>query len=164
MDLIPLINLMSLNTKSNNACYTDREMHGRHHKTTSGLKQLECSMCKKQYTSQTNFERHIHVIHRVERQYTCSTCQKKFAQLSALRLHQSNHKVERKFGCDICKHRFKSEVHLKLHKKRHLPTEYRLKQTYTPPKKTHKSLPKLCICNECGKQFTSVTLLRSHIQ
>lgn len=136
-----------------------------HHKTHNGVKSVKCSLCEKQYTSQTNLDRHIRIMHKQERQHTCSTCQKTFAQLASLRIHQSVHEAERKFGCDICNHKFKSEIHLKLHKKRHLPTEYRLKRRSSLPKKpTYKSPPKLCVCNECGKRFTSIAMLRSHMQ
>lgn len=135
-----------------------------HHKAHGGAKSLKCGLCERQYTTQTNLDRHIRVIHKRDRQHTCSTCQKTFAQLASLRLHQSVHAAERQFGCDICNRKFKSEIHLKLHKKRHLPTEYRLKRKYTPPKKTYKSPPKLCVCNECGKRFTSIAMLRSHMQ
>lgn len=135
-----------------------------HHKTHNGVKSFKCSFCERCYISQTNLDRHVRVIHKKERQHTCSTCQKTFAQLASLHLHQSVHEAEREFGCDICKSKFKSEIHLKLHKRRHLVTEYRLKRKYSPPKKIYKSPPKLCICNECGKRFTSIALLRSHMQ
>lgn len=135
-----------------------------HHKAHTGGKSLTCTLCERRYTNQTNLDRHIRVIHRRERQHTCSTCQRTFAQLASLRIHQSVHQAERQFSCDICNFKFKSEILLKLHKKRHLPTEYRLKRKNTPPKKTYKSPPKLCVCNECGKRFTSIAMLRSHIQ
>lgn len=135
-----------------------------HHKTHNGGKLFTCSLCARRYTTQINLDRHIRVIHKRERQHTCSTCLQTFTQLASLRLHQSVHEAERQFGCDICNQKFKSEIALKLHKKRHLPTEYRLKRKYTPPKKTYKFPPKLCVCTECGKRFTSIALLRSHMQ
>lgn len=135
-----------------------------HHKTHSGAKSFKCALCERRYTTQINLDRHIRVIHKRERQHTCSTCRQTFAQLESLRLHQSVHAAERQFGCDICNQKFKSEVHLKLHKKRHLPIEYRLRRKYTPPKKMYKFPPKLCVCTECGKRFTSIAVLRSHMQ
>lgn len=135
-----------------------------HQKTHSGTKSFTCSLCEKRFTSQTNLGRHIRVIHKPQNHHTCSTCQKTFDQLASLRLHQSVHEAERKFGCDICNQKFKSEINLKLHKKRHLPTEIRLKRKYSPPKKTYKSPLKLCVCTECGKRFTSIAMLRSHMQ
>ena len=134
-----------------------------HHKIHSSRKSFKCSFCEKCYTTQANLDRHIRIIHKQKRQHTCSTCRKTFAQLASLRIHQSIHEAERKFGCDLCTLKFKSEVHLKLHKKRHLPTEYRSKQKYSPPKKAFKPPPKLCVCNECGKRFASVAMLRSHM-
>lgn len=135
-----------------------------HHKTHSGVKSFKCTVCDRRYTTQANLDRHIRIIHKRDRQHTCSTCQRTFAQLASLRIHQSVHAADRQFGCDICNQKFKSEILLKLHKKRHLPTEYRLKRKYSPPKKSYKSSPKLCHCNECGKRFTSIAMLRSHMQ
>lgn len=135
-----------------------------HHRSHSAVKSFKCTLCERRYTNQTNLDRHIRVIHKRERQHTCSTCQRTFTQLESLRIHQSVHEAERQFGCDICHQKFKSEIDLKLHRKRHLPTEYRLKRKYTPPKKTYKSSLKLCVCSECGKRFTSIAMLRSHMQ
>lgn len=134
-----------------------------HHKIHSGVKSFKC-WCGRCYTSQTNLDQHIRIIHKQERKHTCSTCQKTFAQLASLRLHQSVHEAQRNFGCDICDQKFRSEIHLRLHKKRHLLTDYRLKRKRSLPKKTYKSPPKLCVCNECGDRFTSLAILRGHMQ
>lgn len=109
---------------------------------------------------------HIRVFHRQERLHKCTTCQKTFSQLSSLRLHQSVHIASREFVCDICQNKFKTEVHLKLHKKRHLPKKFgQSPRKYSPPKRTtYKPPVKMCVCNECGKRFASVALLRSHMQ
>lgn len=147
-----------------NRWFAKKYLLNAHHKTHSGIKAHECSMCQKRYTNQGNLDRHIRVFHRKERQHTCTTCQKTFSQLSILRLHQSVHMAERQFCCDMCDSKFKTEVHLKLHKKRHMPIEYRQKRKYVPPKKAYKPPQKMCVCNECGKRFTSVALLRSHLQ
>ncbi|XP_055298490.1 zinc finger protein ZFP2-like [Sitodiplosis mosellana] len=148
-----------------NKWFAKRYLLNAHQKTHTGAKNYECLQCQKRYTSQSNLDRHIRVFHHQERLYKCSTCLKTFSQLSILKLHQSVHMAERKFSCDICDNKFKTEVHLKLHKKRHMPTDYRRpRRKYTPPKKIYKPTPKLCVCNECGKRFTSLALLRSHMQ
>ncbi|XP_031627727.1 zinc finger protein 569-like, partial [Contarinia nasturtii] len=149
-----------------NKWFAKRYLLNAHHKTHSGTKNYECSMCQKRYTSQSNLDRHIRVFHRQERQHTCTTCQKTFSQLSILRQHQSVHIASREFACDVCHNKFKTEVHLKLHKKRHLPNRFgQSRRKYTPPKKTTRKPPqKMCVCSECGKRFTSVALLRSHMQ
>lgn len=148
-----------------NKWFGKRYLLNAHQKTHSGVKNYECSQCQKRYTSQSNLDRHIRVFHHQERQYKCSTCHKSFSQLSILKLHQSVHMAERNFSCDICDSKFKSEVHLKLHKNRHMPTDYRRpRRKYIPSKKTYKPTPKLCACNECDKRFTSLALLRSHMQ
>lgn len=131
-----------------------------HHKS-----HITCSLCERKFTNQIHLNRHIRIDHKqVGNRHTCSTCERTFDQLASLRLHQSVHQAERRFGCDICKQTFKSEVDLKLHKNRHLPTEYRLKRKHSSPKKTYRSPPKLCVCNECGKRFLTIAMLRIHKQ
>lgn len=147
-----------------NRWFAKKYLLNAHQKTHSGIKSHECNLCQKRYTNQGNLDRHIRVFHRKERQHTCTTCQKTFSQLSILRSHQAVHVAERQFCCDVCQNKFKTEVHLKLHKKRHMPTEYRPKRKYVAPKKAYKPPKKLCVCNECGNRFTSVALLRSHMQ
>lgn len=147
-----------------NRWFAKRYLLNAHQKTHAGNKSFECSLCQKRYTNQSNLDRHIRIFHKKERLHTCTTCHKTFAQLSSLRLHQSVHVAEREFSCDMCNSKFKSEIHLKLHQKRHMPTEYRPKRKYSPPKKAYKPPQKLCVCNECGKRFTNLALLRSHKQ
>lgn len=145
--------------------FAKRYLLNAHQKTHSGVKNYECQLCQKRYTSQTNLDRHVRVFHRQERQHKCTTCHKTFSQLSTLRLHQSVHMAERLFSCDICNSKFKTETQLKIHKKRHMPNEHRRpRRKYTPPKKIYKPPQKLCVCNECGKRFSSLALLRSHMQ
>lgn len=147
-----------------NRWFGKRYLLNAHQKTHSGNKPFECNICQKRYTNQSNLDRHVRVFHKKERLHTCTTCRKTFAQLSTLRLHQSVHVAVREFACDLCNNKFKSEIHLKLHQKRHMPTEHRPKRKYSPPKKAYKPTQKLCVCNECGKRFTSLALLRSHKQ
>lgn len=139
-----------------------------HQKTHNGNKAFECLLCQKRYTTQTNLDRHIGVFHKKEQPHSCITCKKTFAQLSTLRLHQSVHVNEREFCCDSCDSKFKTEVQLKLHRKRHMLTERHPKRKLSPtnaaPKKAYKPPQKPCICNECGKLFGNIALLRSHLQ
>lgn len=149
--------------------FTKKYLLNAHQKTHNGMKPFECLSCKKRYTTQTNLDRHIRIYHKKELTHTCITCKKTFSLLSTLRLHQSVHVGRQEFGCDMCDSKFKTEVQLKLHKKRHLPTEYRPKRKYAPPtptapKKVFKSSQKPCSCSECGKRFSNIALLRSHMQ
>lgn len=147
-----------------NRWFAQRYLLNAHQKIHTGAKNYECSICRKRFTTQTNLDRHIRTVHRQERNHKCTTCQKTFSQLSSLKLHQSVHMAEREFACDLCNNKFKTEVHLKLHKKRHMPTEYRRPRKNYSPKKTYKPIQKICVCNECGRRFKSIALMRSHMQ
>lgn len=147
-----------------NRWFAQRYLLNAHTKTHSGAKNFECSTCQKRFTTKTNLDRHIRVIHHLQKSHKCTTCQKTFSQLSTLKLHQSVHMAAREFVCDICSSKFKTEVHLKLHKKRHLPMEYRpLRKKYSP-KRIYKPPQNACVCNECGKRFKSIALMRSHMK
>lgn len=147
-----------------NKWFAQRYLLNAHQKTHSGAKNYECTTCHKRFTTQTNLDRHIRVVHYQQKNHKCTTCQKTFSQLSALKLHQSVHVAAREFGCDICNSKFKSEVHLKLHKKRHLPTEYRRPRKKYTTKRTYKPIQSACVCTECGKRFKSIALMRSHMK
>lgn len=151
-----------------------------HQKIHSITKPFECAICKKRYINQTNLDRHIRVYHRKQPIHTCIKCKRTFNQLSMLQIHQSVHGGARElhgFSCDTCDGKFTTENQLKLHKKIHMRKneieqnrrDMRSKRTFTPsipatPKKVYKASQKPFNCNICGKQFSSVPLLRSHSQ
>lgn len=136
-----------------------------HEKLHLGFKAHKCEMCGKTYTNQGNLDRHIRVTHKNDRRYKCDECGKSFSQLTILRQHQAVHITERKFACDICTKTFKTPEYLALHKARHLPKIERPKPVrYRPNKKKYKPVYKPCVCTECGKTSTNMTLHLSHMK
>ena len=61
----------------------------------------QCEVCLKCF--ETNYGLIIHMRrHTGEKPYVYSICDKRFAQISTLKNHQTTHSDERKFKCNLC--------------------------------------------------------------
>uniref|UniRef100_A0A3B3VQX9 C2H2-type domain-containing protein n=1 Tax=Poecilia latipinna TaxID=48699 RepID=A0A3B3VQX9_9TELE len=85
------------------------------------------------------------VIHRVEKPFSCKTCQKVFSKISKLACHMRSHTDERPFSCDTCGKTFAYKSTLNKHVKTHAPR--------TPH-----------MCNICGKTFIQKNALTCHVR
>lgn len=134
----------------------------------------ECDLCHKRFCRKSELKLHLQK-HRGERPFLCTDCGKSFAQKSHLTCHLTMHSEERPYSCKICDKSFKKKELLKHHMKLHggekrfkcticfyeCYKNYRLQQHM----KMHegKSDIKVNLCQLCGKGFSSITLLNSHM-
>lgn len=115
------------------------------HKSRNTDDRFPCvfSACYRNYSSKSNLFQHIRDWHYKRKNYTCETCNKKFARKSTLRNHQRVHTGAKPFGCNICEQRFKSQFNLKVHR-----LEYHGKNDNR--------------CRSCNKKLPNENELRFH--
>ncbi|XP_050072466.1 zinc finger protein 271-like [Anopheles maculipalpis] len=102
-------------------------------------KPSECAICGKQIKSMTDHMK----IHRTDKQYKCTFCDKSFAQSNNLTYHIRQHTGEKPYGCEKCDKTFINRSHLLSHLKYH-------------------NDEKMFQCEICCKRFNHVGNLNKH--
>lgn len=101
---------------------------------------LTCGVCKKKFTSLRDLD-----AHRPEHYgYQCDTCGKKFQKLIKLREHVHSHTGNYPYYCDFCRKGFLHTHALETHLL------------------THETNRPIYICDVCGQQFKTKTILLKH--
>ncbi|KAE9542638.1 hypothetical protein AGLY_002549 [Aphis glycines] len=120
-------------TKFNDLILHDLKVH------TDMPKNYSCSKCGKLFLSEERVEIHMKV-HR-EKSFACQMCQKKFTQQKTLDIHLNVHIGL--YPCDKCDFKAQTMYNLKIHES------------------THSKVKEHC-CQECKKEFSTVSSLRRH--
>ncbi|XP_072319464.1 uncharacterized protein [Eucyclogobius newberryi] len=83
-------------------------------------KSVSCPECGVRLHRQHSLERHISAVHRREKPFRCTVCEKRFARKTDCAIHMRVHTGERPYSCPVCEKTFnvKNSLrrHLKLHK------------------------------------------------
>jgi len=115
------------------------------HKVEPSLGQIfSCSVCCKQFRSNSHLIRHQQV-HTGERPYQCAVCDKRFSEPSSVKRHMYIHTNEAPHACPTCGHRYSSPCYLR---------EHMLSHTGERPNK----------CPVCDKQYSRSGHLTRHLR
>ncbi|XP_033934796.2 uncharacterized protein [Pseudochaenichthys georgianus] len=85
---------------------------------SAGEKPFSCSVCERTFAQRGNVKKHMR-IHTGEKPFSCSICKKHFAQRGNLKDHMRIHTGEKPFICSICKKSFGQRGDLKKHMRVH---------------------------------------------
>lgn len=125
-------------------CFTTRQSVYAHIQKHVGPKFL-CNICGKCLSNRNNLTKHHKTVHLKEKNYQCTTCDKRYDSSYRLRIHQNSHENIRLFGCTLCYQRFITSSALSRHKK----TVHKQGELYE--------------CNICFRKFNVAYNMRAHM-
>lgn len=81
------------------------------------VKSFGCMECGRNFRKNASLQLHISTVHRGEKPYKCSVCEKSFIDRSSLNVHMRYHVGEKPFICSVCSKGFVRKADLSRHQK-----------------------------------------------
>ncbi|KAJ3621974.1 hypothetical protein MTP99_002515 [Tenebrio molitor] len=129
-----------------NKAFKRRTVLVKHRRIHTHPRQCICEMCGKAFNDKGTLKTHIMLLHVKERNYMCLICGVKFPLKATLEKHIRRHQnKEREFFCTQCPLGYRDKSSLD----RHIYVK-------------HSGQNIKATCNDCGKQYTTVSNLFKH--
>lgn len=154
-----------------------------HMQRHQGIKEFQCTHCKRGYHRQQHLKRHIAEAHqnqsRLEQPLFCNHCERQFNTAWGLRRHQIKIEKEirkthfRPYCCQTCSNKFYTTEDLERHKLRHERFKCNIPSCPLSSHQFHWSYyhrhmadyhSELLECEHCGEKFVKKSQLRDHIR
>lgn len=79
----------------------------------------KCTICQKSFKSRNNCKYHLFCDKSRSKPFQCNQCDKRFITLAHKNYHQSTHGVDKQFSCSHCQKVYSGDIALKKHMKKH---------------------------------------------
>eukprot|EP00092_Neocalanus_flemingeri_P035368 GFUD01038481.1.p1 GENE.GFUD01038481.1~~GFUD01038481.1.p1 ORF type:complete len:431 (-),score=94.49 GFUD01038481.1:84-1376(-) len=142
---------------------------GKIEKQNEEKKKHSCDVCGKQFGKASYLHKHHEVMHKILKTFKCKLCGKLFALPEYLKKHLLRLHGQTKIPCEICGKLFGLSKDLDLHLIRHhVPKPDKVdkrKRGYRKQKQTcitNAVENQTCVCDDCGKEFSSKSCLGLH--
>ena len=144
--------------------------HVENHKNGTGF---SCQICRKIFSNETLFEKHITIKHDQKKLYVCKACGKQYETTTGLRDHvQSKHNEGIVYQCSLCPKTFKTRSFWRAHLRIHTNTKrftceicnasYSQKKTLQVHLRKHNNDYRYQ-CQICGKKFYKNSYYNEHV-
>ncbi|KAL1423677.1 hypothetical protein MTO96_021047 [Rhipicephalus appendiculatus] len=154
-------------------CFASTETLRNHWNVHTGERPYVCPVCGFKFARKATLNQHKRT-HTGERPYLCSICGRGFSQTSSLATHRLTHTDERAYACLTCGLKFANKARLARHERGHTgempyacqmcPSKFCKKESFDRHMQLHASGVDMWHCLECGKNFTKLTSLLTHLK
>lgn len=121
-----------------------RDRHVRHNHNSTGGKNVQCTICKKFFSSTTSLKVHL-LTHTLTYKFRCEYCGKQFLTSGNFKCHVATHTGELPYKCGVCPQAFTSSSSAAVHRRIH---------------KQHNAFK----CSFCALTFVNINSLKFHVK
>nr|CAD7569861.1 unnamed protein product [Timema californicum] len=155
--------------KECNKSYTEMSSYRRHARLHGGKKPFKCDLCNRRFTAICNVRQHMLTQHSSVLPFQCPECDKSFPRKYLFKKHVEEHSSKILAQENTERSLDESLVNMSSHQMNlnvvhnHIENDSRSATTNMSKTKDKPIKPKIYICEECHRQFSRLSGLKTHL-